>query len=190
MKKIILFIALISATATFAQLRQNRNSAFPNTNTPAVNAPKFSPEKLAGLLIYDVPKASKKIGVKSKKEKGKQVGAAIEKYNKAIKDLTRINSFSLKELDDLYKTTRKIVSETRDMSLMRNFQKRVSEVVNPIKKQAELEQDKLDASLGKLLSEKEFKNWKNYVERERKSLEPKAVRQPMRTVNPNQRRGF
>lgn len=190
MKKIILCVTLISVTLVHGQLRQNRNSSFPNTNTAAVNTPKFVPEKLAGLLIYDLKKTTKKIGVKAKKGNGSDVVKAVEKYNKAIKDLTRINTMSFKELTTLYETTRKIVTETRDMSLMRNFQKRVGEVVNPIKKQAELEQDKLDAALGKLLNEKQMKNWKSYAEKERKSLVPKQVRQPMPSRNMNRRRGF
>ncbi|QMU63279.1 MAG: hypothetical protein GKR88_02630 [Flavobacteriaceae bacterium] len=185
---LITFLCTVSVTAQFG--RQNRNNAYPNTNTGGIKRPKFEPEKLAGLLSYDIKKACKKIGVKEKSDLGKKVVTVLKNYNTSIKDITRINQYALDDLKTTYDASIKIVEETRDISVMKNFRDKIKVVMGPIRKEALKKDSILHVDLKALLDKKQFKKWIKYTEKIKKKAKPRSVRQPVRTTGPDRRRRY
>jgi hypothetical protein len=189
MKKVIFLVVIFCSISLSAQLR-NRNNGYPNTNSRDVNAPKFKPAELAGLLEYDVKKACKKSGVKQQSDLGKKVTAAIEKYNKSIRDIKRINTFSLNDLKASYDAAVKMVEKTKDISNMSGVRKKMRVVIDPIRKETSKKDSILNVDLKALLSKKQLKKWVKYANGVKKKMKPKFTRQPRKTINPNRRRGY
>lgn len=188
MKKLIFLCAILFTITASSQLR--RNDGYPDTRNNG-GIPELKPEKLAGLLVYDIKKACKKISVKRKSDLGKKIADAIAKYNRSIQDIKRINTFSLRQLKTNYKAAYKIAQETRDPSSMNVFRKDMKIVIDPIRKAAANKDSILNVDLKALLNKKQFKKWIKYSNNVKRKANPfKVSRQPIRSTNPNRRRGF
>jgi hypothetical protein len=191
MKKACFLIAILFTVTLSSQIRRNNNNnGYPDTRSRGVNVPEFKPAELAGLVKYDIKKTCKKISVKQKSDLGKKVASALAKYNKSVKDIKRINKFSLDELKTAYKAAYKKVQETRDVSVMNPVRKNIRVVLDPIRKQASKKDSILTADLKALLNKKQLKKWIKYSNNIKKKARPKVNRQPVRTMNPNRRRGY
>lgn len=187
MKKLVFLTLILFSVSATAQFR-NRNNPYPNTNNRSANIPEFKAAEAAGLIHYDVKKVCKKIGVKPKKDLGKKVVDRITAHNKSVKDLKRINSISLKDLERNYKSAYKTAQETKDFSSIMTLRKQIKSVLDPIRKVASKNDSILNVDLQALLNKKQFKKWEKYSNNLKKKAGPKVRRQPTRTMR--SRRGF
>ncbi|MFY0602396.1 MAG: hypothetical protein JXQ93_00495 [Flavobacteriaceae bacterium] len=188
MKQLIFLFIIFSTLTVSSQLR--RNNPYPNTNNNN-SVPELKPENVAGLLEYETKKTCKKISVKQKSELGKKVVSAIEKYNKSIRDITRINKFSLDDLKNTYKSAIKKARENGDMSQMNKFRQKMALVITPIRKESTKKDSILTLNLKSLLNKKQFKKWIRYSNNIKKRANPIRTRQqPVRSRPQNRRRGF
>lgn len=188
MKKLVLLALILFSVSAISQ-RRNRNNPFPNTNNNRSAAiPEFKAAEAAGLIEYDIKKTCKKIGVKQKSDVGKKVISTLTNHNKSVKDLKRINSFSLKDLEKNYKSAYKTAQETKDFSSIMTLRKQIKVVLEPIRKIASKNDSILSVGLGGLLDKKQFKKWEKYNKNIKKRTGPKVRKQPTRTMR--SRRGF
>lgn len=189
MKNITFLILLLFTLSLSAQFRNRDNlGGYPNTNRGAASIPKFNAAEAAGLIEYEVKKTCKKIGVKPKSDVGKKVVEALTKYNKSVKDVTRINTISLKDLEKNYKQAYKTAQESRDFSSIRILRGQIKTVLTPIRKVAAKNDSILNVSLKEVLNKKQLKKWEKYSEKMKERTGPKVRRQPTRTMR--SRRGF
>ncbi len=188
MKKLVLLTLILFSVSITAQFR-NRNNPYPNTNNNrSASIPEFKAAEAAGLINYDIKKVCKKVGVKQKSDLGKKVVDRLTKHNKSVKDLKRINSFSLKDLEKNYKSAYKTAQETKDFSSIMTLRKQIKVVLEPIRKVSAKNDSILNVDLKGLLNKKQFKKWEKYTKNLKKRAGPKVRRQPTRTMR--SRRGF
>lgn len=165
MKKIILLLILAVAFTAQAQYGYGNNSQrqrnVPQTQTEAPE-PNFEVEKYVGIVIYDIEKAAKKSKVKLSSKEGKEFSKVLTKYNKDIKDFTRINSFLLRSTKDMVENFQKTSMKSGDFSEQPKIQKKMNENLKPIVETLKIEDKKLDTTLKNLLSEKQYNKWIKY----------------------------
>ena len=168
MKKIILLFIFGCAFTAQAQYgngqrngqRQQRQGA---SQTPQkAPKPKFEVEKFLGIIVYDIKKAAKKTSIKLSSKEGKEFSKVLTKFNKDIKGITRINSFSLKGTKEMVESFQKKSMESGDFSNQRNVQKKMNERLKPIAITLRGEDKKLDKTMKGLLSENQYKKWIKY----------------------------
>lgn len=190
MKNITFLVLLLFTLSLSAQFRNRNNlGGYPNTsNTGASSIPKFNAAEAAGLIEYDIKKTCKKIGVKQKSDAGKKVVSALTTYNKSVKDVSRINSIALNDLEKNYKSAYKTAQETKDFASIRTLRGQIKAVLTPIRKVAAENDSILNVNLKEVLNKKQLKKWKKYSEKIKEKTGPKVRRQPTRTMR--SRRGF
>ncbi|QVY64521.1 hypothetical protein [Polaribacter sp. Q13] len=167
MKKIILLIALSCVFTTQAQYgygnnngRQRQNQ-LPQTEQKAPE-PNFDVERYIGIVNYDIEKAAKKSSIKLSSNVGKEFSKVLTKYNKDIKDITRINTFVLRSTKDLVENYQKKVIKTGDNSSQKKVMTKMGENLKPISEILKKEDLILDKKMKVLLSEKQYKKWIKY----------------------------
>ena len=127
MKKIILLLILGSAFTAQAQYgsrngsSQRQSQMGPQTQQEAPE-PNFNVERYIGIVIYDINKAAKKSSVKLSSKEGKEFSKVLTKYNKDIKDITRINSFLLRSTKDMIDNFQKSARKSGDFSNQKKVQ--------------------------------------------------------------------
>lgn len=164
MKKYIFLLFVFTsfiAQSQFGGMRNQRQRQLPQTQrTPP--EPNFKIERYIGIVIYDVEKAAKKSGVKLKSKEGKVFSSALTKYNKEIKDIRRINSFTLKSTKEKVESYQKVAQQTGDYSNQLMVQKEMGEKLKPIVETLKVEDMKLVKILKENLSEKQYNKWLKY----------------------------
>jgi hypothetical protein len=174
MKKIILLLILGCSFTTNAQFgndqrngqRQRRIGA---SQTPQkAPKPKFEVEKFLGIIVYDIKKGAKKSSIKLSSKEGKEFSKVLTKFNKDIKGIIRINSFSLRETKEMVESFQKKSMESGDFSDQMNVQKKMNERLKPIAKTLREEDIKLDKTMKGLLSKNQYKKWIKYNKKMRK----------------------
>ena len=166
MKKIILLLVL---TCTFTLQAQygsrngssQRQSQMGQTQQEAPD-PDFNVERYIGIVIYDINKAAKKSSVKLSSKEGKEFSKVLTKYNKDIKDITRINSFLLRSTKDMIDNFQKSAMTSGDFSNQKKVQIKMSENLKPIFETLKVEDLKLNSTMKSLLSEKQYKKFIKY----------------------------
>mgnify|MGYP006165723893 CR=1 FL=1 len=169
MKKIVLLLILGCAFSAQAQYgngqrngqRQQRQRPM-NQTTQKAPKPKFKVEKYLGIVIYDIKKAAKKSNIKLSSKKGEEFSTVLTKYNKDIKDITRINSFLLRSTKEMVENYQKNAIKSGDFSNQIKVQKKMNESLKPISNTIKEEDKKLDKTMNFLLSEKQYKKWIRY----------------------------
>jgi len=166
MKKIILlfiflFTSITQAQNGFGNSQRQRQRQMPQTQQKAPD-PNFKIEKYLGIVIYDIEKSAKKSSIKLSSEEGKQFSKVVTKYNKSIKDFTRINSFLLKSTKEMVDNYQKSAMKSGDYSNQLKVQKVMMENLKPISETLKKEDLKLDKTIKSLLSEKQYKKWIKY----------------------------
>jgi hypothetical protein len=169
MKKIILLLILGCSFTTNAQFgngqrngqRQQRQRQMPQTNQKAPE-PKFEVKKYLRIVIYDIKKAAKKSRIKLSSKEGKEFSKVLTKYNKDLKDITRINSFLLRSTKEMVESFQKKSMESGDFSDQMNVQKKMNKHLKPIAKTLRKEDIKLDKTMKGLLSKNQYKKWIKY----------------------------
>jgi hypothetical protein len=169
MKKIIvLFIALISYS-TYSQFGNRNQGNSQNmrqrqmTQTPT-QAPKFKyeVEKYLGIVVYDIEKAAKKSKIKLTSDTGREFSTTITAYNKEIKDLRRINSFTLRSTREMVENFQRNAQKTGDASGQKKIQETMTENLKPISEILKTKDLELDKKMKTLLSEKQYEKWIKY----------------------------
>jgi len=171
-KNILLFLLLISlsVSAQYEDSQRRRNLERRQVNRQPLEKPKFKTEKYLGIIIYDGKKVAKKTGVKKKSEKGKKLLTIISEFNKSLKEMIRINSFTFLEMKEYVEKSQEKAQESGDFSIMRDVQKTINERFKPFSNDFKEKEEKLDVSLKELLSEKEFKKWEKYKKKAKKNI--------------------
>ncbi|WP_298779403.1 hypothetical protein [uncultured Polaribacter sp.] len=164
MKKIIfLFILFLSfvAQAQFNNQRQQRVSQQSQVQQKAPK-PNFDVKKYLRIIVYDIEKYAKKSKVKLSSEKGKQFSKILTNYNREIKDISRINSFTFRETKNMVESFQKSAMKTGDFSGQIEVQKKMIENLKPVAETIKEEDKKLNKAIKSLLSEKQYKKWIKY----------------------------
>ncbi|WP_158839743.1 hypothetical protein [Polaribacter sp. L3A8] len=167
MKNLILFILLFCAFTTQAQYGygnnngRQRQSQMPQTEQKAPE-PNFNVERYIGIVVYEIEKAAKKSSIKLSSKEGQEFEKVLTKYNKDIKDITRINTFVLRSTKDLVENYQKKVISTGDNSSQKKVMTTMNENLKPISIILKEEDLKLDKTMKNLLSEKQYKKWIKY----------------------------
>ena len=169
MKKIILLLILgcsFTANAQFGNgqrngQRQQRQRQMTQTPQKAPE-PKFEVKKYLGIVIYDIKKVAKKSSIKLSSKEGKEFSKVLTKYNKDLRDITRINSFLLRSTKEMVENYQKNAMKSGDFSKQVQIQKKMNERLKPIGNTLKEEDKKLDKTMIALLSEKQYKKWIKY----------------------------
>lgn len=178
MKKIIFFLILGSAFAAQAQYGYGNGQRQRQRQT--VQAPQEAPKpnfdvkKYLGVIVYEPEKAARKSGVKLKTKVGDQFCKMVTDYNKSIKDITRINSFLLRSTKDVVEGFQRNAIKSGDFSEQPNVLKKMNENLKPISETLKVEDKKLDTSMKKLLSKKQYEKWIKYNKRRQKFFTKEA----------------
>lgn len=164
MKKYVILLILFISYSTYSQYGNNRNQRQRQMapSTPRTVKPNFDVDKYIGLVIYDVEKAAKKSKVKLKSDEGKKFSETLTVYNKKIKDMRRINSFTLRSTKDLVENFQKEASKSGDLSNQLTVQKTMMANLKPITETLKEEDKKLDTTMKAILSQKQYKKWIKY----------------------------
>lgn len=164
MKKIILLFILFLGFAAQAQFNNGMNQRQRQQSQAPQQAPEpnFNVEKYLGIVVYEIEKAAKKSKVKLSSEEGKQFSKTLTNYNKQIKDISRINSFTFRETKNMVESFQKATMKSGDFSGQQEIQKKMIENLKPVSETLKIEDKKLDISLKAILSEKQYKRWIKY----------------------------
>jgi hypothetical protein len=164
MKKIVLLLILCSAFTAEAQYGTNqRQRQRQSMQTPQkAPEPNFNIEQYIGIVVYDIKKTAKKSSVKLSSKEGKQFSTILTKYNKDIKDITRINSFLLRSTKEMVDNFQKSAMNSGDYSNQVKVQKKMAENLKPLYETLKIEDRKLDKTMKALLSGKQYKKWIKY----------------------------
>ena len=166
MKKLILLIILICSFSAQAQYGYGNGSRQRQRQMPQVQEkaadPDFPIDKYLGIVDYDIKKAAKKSSIKLSSKEGKTFKTVLTKYNKDIKDITRINSFLIKSTKQMVDNFQKAAMASGDFSKQAKVRKTMVENLLPISEILKEEDLKLDKTLKEILSEKQYKKWIKY----------------------------
>jgi hypothetical protein len=168
MKKIILlFILFLSFAEAQAQFnngmnRRQRQRDYTQSSDRKAPEPKFDVNRYLRIVVYDVEKTVKKSGVKLSSKEGKQFSKILTDYNKEIKAITRINSFTFKETKNMVEGFQKLAMKTGDFSEQPNVQKKIIENLKPVANTLKEEDLSLNKKLKEILTEKQYKKWIKY----------------------------
>ena len=168
MKKYIILLFIFTSVFAHGQFNrgngrsnQRQRQQIPQTTQKAPE-PNFPIKKYLGIIVYDLKKVSKKTNVKLSSEKGKEFTKILTKYNKDIKDITRINSFLLRNTKEMVESFQRKSRKTGDFSNQPKIQKTMVENLKPISNTLKEEDKKLNNLMKSLLSEKQYKKWLKY----------------------------
>jgi hypothetical protein len=163
------YIILLFVFTSFLTQSQFRNGGMRNQQqnqmgqTPRkAPEPNYEVEKYLGIVVYDIEKAAKKSKVKLTSETGKDFSATLLTYNKKIKDIRRLNTFTLRSTKEMVENFQKNSQKTGDRSGQKKVQKTMMENLKPISETLKVEDLKLDKKMKSLLSEKQYKKWIKY----------------------------
>mgnify|MGYP003683032689 CR=1 FL=1 len=179
MKKYILLLLTFSSLLTYSQfnnggMRNQRQRQMPQAQQQAPE-PNFNVERYVGFIIYgDIKKVAKKSSIKLSSDVGKKFSSTLNTYNKQVKDIKRINSFTLKSTKEMVENFQKMAMKSGDFSNQIEIQKKMTESLKPIAETLKVEDKKLDKSIKKILSEKQYKKWIKYNRKQGKIF-PKEV---------------
>lgn len=165
MKKLILLIVLCFAFTAEAQYRNGQRNGqmqgqtgIPQTPQKAPE-PNFEVEKYLGIVVYDIEKAAKKSSINLTSDAGQLFSKTLTAYNKDVKGITRINSFLLRSTKEMVENFQKISMKNGDFSQQPEIVKKMNDNLEPISNTLKQEDKKLDATMKRLLSEKQYKKW-------------------------------
>lgn len=174
MKKLILLLALITFGNLKAQMMnggmQNQRQRQMMQTPEKAPEPKFDVELYLGIVVYDIEKTSKKISVKLTSDEGKTFSDILTNYNNKIKQIKRINSFTLNSSKELVENFQKNAIKNRDFSNQVEVQKKLAADLKPISETLKTEDQKLDADIKKMLSEKQYEKWIKFNKKLNKSF--------------------
>ncbi|PQJ79966.1 hypothetical protein [Polaribacter porphyrae] len=166
MKKYIFLLFVFTSFIAQSQfgnqgMRGQRQRQMPQTQQKPPE-PNYEVEKYLGIVVYDIEKAAKKSKIKLSSDVGKAFSKTLTVYNKKIKDLRRINSFTLKTTKEMVENFQRNARKTGDLSDQKRVNETMTKNLKPISESLKIEDLKLDKKLKGLLSEKQYKKWIKY----------------------------
>jgi len=168
---ITLVIVLLNSFLVLSQQRrnhqQNSQRGQQNKMTPA----KLKPENMVGILMYDTKKVLKKLKIKSKKERVIVI-RLLKKHNNSNREIKVFNQETFTAAKTFLKTKREEAKQHQDFSVFKEARVKVKKMLLPIRKKVTFERNRLNKSMQKVLSEKEYKKWLKYQKKELKNLKP------------------
>lgn len=174
MKKLILLLALITFGNLKAQMMnggmQNQRQRQMMQTPEKAPEPKFDVELYLGIVVYDLEKTANKISVKLTSDEGITFSDILTNYNNKIKQIKRINSFTLNSSKELVENFQKNAIKNRDFSNQVEVQKKLAADLKPISETLKNEDQKLDADIKKMLSEKQYEKWIKFNKKLNKSF--------------------
>jgi len=124
--------------------------------------PNFQVEKYLGIVIYDIEKAAKKSSIKTSSTEGKLFSKLLLEYNREIKEIRRINSFTLRSTKEMMENFQKKARESGNFSERTKVQQKMIKNLTPISEALKLKDKKFNTSVKRILSEKQYKKWIKY----------------------------
>lgn len=174
MKKLILLLTLITFGNLKAQMMnggmQNQRQRQMMQTPEKAPEPKFDVELYLGIVVYDLEKTANKISVKLTSDEGITFSDILTNYNNKIKQIKRINSFTLNSSKELVENFQKNAIKNRDFSNQVEVQKKLAADLKPISETLKNEDQKLDADIKKMLSEKQYEKWIKFNKKLNKSF--------------------
>jgi hypothetical protein len=166
MKKLLILFLTLSSFITYSQFggrnqRNQRQRQMPQTPQKAPE-PNFQVEKYLGIIIYDIEKAAKKSKIKMSSDEGKKFSQTLIAYNKEIKAIRRINSFTLRSTKEMVENFQKNAQQNRDPTGQKKMQKTMMANLKPISAILKTKDLKLDGTIKEFLSERQYKKWIKY----------------------------
>lgn len=186
----LLVFILTFNSIIYAQQRGggNRNSQQQGQRSQT-SIPTMNPENMAGILIYDTDEVVKKLKIKKAPKKA-IVNQAIARHNNKVNELKVFNFETFNKVKKYLNKKREEVKLSRDFSIMKEARMNANEMLAPIRTKVMQQQNLLNTTLEKELSEKEYKKWLKYQEDELKKLNPKNAERPqMQSGQRSQGRG-
>jgi len=169
----ILFFTL--NTVAFSQQRGNSSQQQGQRNNQTQQ--KIQPKNMVGIIMYDIDIVLKKIKVKKAPKKA-IVSKAISQHNNKINELKTFNYETFDDVTSFLTKKRNEAKLNRDFSTMKEAQMQANEMLSPIRSKVKFQKNKLNTTLEKELSEKQYKAWLKYQQSELKKLNPKAAERP------------
>lgn len=164
MKNYSFLLFLFTACVLHAQfgtgMGNQRQRQLSQPRQPTIK-PNFEVEKYLGIVVYDIEKAAKKSSLKLDSKEGKQFSSILKNYNKKVKEIRRINSFTLRSTKEMVENFQKKAIKG-DVSDQFKVQKKMAEDLKPISETIKNEDKELDNQIKKILSEKQYKRWIKY----------------------------
>lgn len=176
MKKYIFLLFVFTsfvAQSQFGGMRNQRQRQLPQTQTTPPE-PNFKIDRYIGIVIYDINKTAKKSGIKLSSKEGKLFSSTLKSYNQEVKDIRRINSFTLRSTKEMVENFQKKARETGDFSNQIEIQKKMGENLKPIVETLKVEDKKLVKILKENLSEKQYNKFLKYSRKIGKIFPKKA----------------
>ena len=163
MKKIIFLLTIMTFCSVNAQFMngglQNQRQRQMMQTPERAPEPNFDVDQYLGIVVYDIEKTAKKSSVKLDSEEGKSFSKILTDYNSKIKQIRRINSFTLNSSKEMVENFQRAVIKNRDYSNQVEVQKKLAEDLKPISETMKTEDQKLDVEIKKILSEKQYQKW-------------------------------
>ena len=157
-------------------------------NIIAQNGPSdVNPENMSEIFMYDTDEAIKKVKIK-KEQKQIIIIKAISIYNNKINEIKTFNYLTFNEIKSLI--TKKIneAKLTKDYRPLAEVRVKVDEMLDPIKEKVKEQRTKLNSTVEKALSTKQYKSWLKYEKLQLKRLKPKAPPRPQQQYRPQSQR--
>lgn len=174
MKKLIFLLTLITFSNLKAQMMnggmQNQRQRQMMQTPEKAPESKFDVELYLGFVVYDIEKTANKISIELTSDEGKSFLDVLTNYNNKINQIKRINSFTLNNSKELVENFQKNAIKTRDFSNQVEVQKKLAADLKPISETLKTEDQKLDADIKKLLSEKQYQKWIKFNKKLNKSF--------------------
>jgi len=161
-------------TVVFSQQRGNSQQQGQRYNQ---TQQKIQPENMVGIIMYDIDEVLKKTKVKKAPKKA-IVSKAISQHNNKINELKTFNYETFDDVTSFLTKKRNEAKLNRDFSTMKESQMQANEMLAPIRSKVKFQKNKLNTTLEKELSEKQYKAWLKYQQSELKKLKPKATEKP------------
>ena len=114
------------------------------TTTAKQKPPSFNIEKAVGMTFYNSEKVIKKIGLKKSSEIAKVTTNIIEKFNKDLNQLKRINTFLFSEAKNKIESAQREAFELRDYVIFQKAYKDVTTIFKPVVKVVKEKEEKLN----------------------------------------------
>lgn len=162
-----LFVLLTQVNFIHAQMR-GQNQSRSNSDE---KQPPFVVEDAAGFIKFDANKVIKKIKVKKDKSK-KEVSKLVQGYNHSLDKIKFLNSVLLNEVKQFVEEKKMEAVLNKDKQMMKSVKNNATSRLLPIQAQISEEQRMLSTNLKKVLTKKQYKRWKKYLEKRKESLKP------------------
>ncbi len=173
-----MIIALLQSNVTNAQEEKIRD---------------FNAKNALEFVMYDANEVCDEAKVK---EDGKRqlVTKAITEYNSEMEQFSFQHALTLNDIEFMVNMKQKEAIESKNYEAMKELRFKLEELLAPHLDLLKKSSTKLNETLKKVLSEKEFKRWTKYSEKKKEALNPKPPSannaMPQRGMNNGQQRGL